>query len=121
MSLSNSEATPVRGGYFDLSLVLLGFAGLFLAFLVLLPLGWLLAFSLTPYASTRPWFTSSFVWPRRAGVNGRLIVGAILFGVGWGLSGYCPGPAVANLFTGQIDTVIFVLAMLPGMWLARKL
>ena len=81
----------------------------------------MLAFSLTPYASTRPWFASSFVWPRRAGVDVRLIVGAILFGVGWGLSGYCPGPALANLFTGQIDTVIFVLAMLPGMWLARKL
>ena len=81
----------------------------------------LLAFSLTPYASTQPWFAASFVWPRRAGVDVRLIVGAILFGVGWGLSGYCPGPAVANLFTGQIDTVVFVLAMLPGMWLARKL
>ena len=81
----------------------------------------LMAFSLTPYASRRPWFASIFVWPRRAGVDARLVVGAVLFGIGWGLSGYCPGPAIANLFTGQIDTVIFVLAMLPGMWLARKL
>ena len=81
----------------------------------------LIAFSLTPYASVRPWFASTFVWPRRAGIDARLVVGAILFGIGWGLSGYCPGPALANLFTGQIDTVIFVLAMLPGMWLARKL
>ena len=81
----------------------------------------LIAFSLTPHASIRPWFTSTFVWPRRAGVDARLVAGAILFGIGWGLSGYCPGPAIANLFTGQIDTVIFVLAMLPGMWLARKL
>ena len=81
----------------------------------------LVAYSLTPYASIRPWFAATFVWPHRVGVDARLIVGAILFGIGWGLSGYCPGPAVANLFTGQIDTVIFVLAMLPGMWLARKL
>ena len=81
----------------------------------------LTAFSLTPYASRRPWFASVFVWPHRAGVDARLVVGAVLFGIGWGLSGYCPGPAVAHLFTGQIDTVTFVLAMLPGMWLARKL
>ncbi len=81
----------------------------------------LLAFSLTPFASRHPWFAPDFVWQRRAGVDGRLIAGAILFGVGWGLSGYCPGPALANLFTGQIDTVVFVLAMLPGMWVARKI
>ena len=81
----------------------------------------LLAFSLTPYASVRPWFAPSFVLPRRSGVDGRLVFGAILFGVGWGLSGYCPGPALASLLTGQIDTAIFVLAMLPGMWLARKI
>lgn len=80
----------------------------------------LLAFSLTPYASVRPWFAPAFVLPRRAGVDARLVIGAIMFGVGWGISGYCPGPALASLLTGQLDTVIFVLAMLPGMWLARK-
>ena len=80
----------------------------------------LIGFAATPYASVRPWFTARFVLPRRQTVDGRLIAGAVIFGIGWGLSGYCPGPALATLLTGQIDVAIFVLAMLPGMWLARK-
>ena len=81
----------------------------------------LIAFAATPYASRRPWFTRSFVLPRRGSIDGRLVGGAIIFGIGWGLSGYCPGPALASLLTGQVDTAVFVLAMLPGMWLARKI
>lgn len=81
----------------------------------------LIAFSATPYASARPWFTCSFVLPTRENVTARLVLGAVFFGVGWGLSGYCPGPALASLLTGQVDTAIFVMAMLPGMWLARKI
>ena len=81
----------------------------------------LIGFAATPYASVRPWFTARFVLPRRQTVDGRLVVGAVIFGIGWGLSGYCPGPALATLLTGQIDVAIFVLAMLPGMWLARKI
>jgi uncharacterized membrane protein YedE/YeeE len=80
----------------------------------------LVAFATTPYASVRPWFARAFVLPRRESVSARLVIGAVLFGIGWGLSGYCPGPAMASLLTGQIDTVVFVMAMLPGMWLARK-
>lgn len=81
----------------------------------------LIGFAATPYASVRPWFTARFMLPTRERVDGRLICGAIIFGVGWGLSGYCPGPALATLLTGQIDVAIFVLAMLPGMYLARKI
>lgn len=81
----------------------------------------LMGFTATPYASVRPWFTTRFMLPQRERVDGRLIAGALIFGVGWGLSGYCPGPALATLLTGQIDVAIFVLAMLPGMWLARKI
>lgn len=80
----------------------------------------LIGFSATPYASVRPWFAPVFHLPARESVDARLLAGAVLFGLGWGLSGYCPESALAVLFTGQIDTVIFVLAMLPGMWLARK-
>ena len=57
----------------------------------------------------------------RRRIDGRLIAGAIVFGLGWGMSGYSPSTALASLLTGQIDTVVFVLAMLPGMWLAGKL
>lgn len=81
----------------------------------------LIGFAATPYASIRPWFTDRFMLSTRKIVDGRLIAGALIFGVGWGLSGYCPGPAIATLLTGQIDIAIFVLAMLPGMWLARKI
>ena len=81
----------------------------------------LLGFALTPYASVRPWFTRSFMLSNRRRIDGRLIAGAIVFGLGWGMSGYSPSTALASLLTGQIDTVVFVLAMLPGMWLAGKL
>ncbi len=81
----------------------------------------LLGFFATPLASVRPWFARAFVLPRRETIDLRLLLGAVLFGIGWGLSGYCPGPAMASLLTGQLDTVIFVMAMLPGMWLARKI
>lgn len=81
----------------------------------------LIAFSVTPYASVRPWFAASFVLPTRESMDGRLVSGAVIFGIGWGLSGYCPGPVLASLLTGHIDVAIFVLAMLPGMWLARKI
>lgn len=80
----------------------------------------LIAFFATPLASVRPWFGRAFVLPSRESIDLRLLLGAVLFGIGWGLSGYCPGPAMASLLTGQLDTVIFVMAMLPGMYLARK-
>ncbi len=80
----------------------------------------LVGFSVTPYASVRPWFAGSFVLPQRNEISSRLISGAVLFGIGWGLSGFCPGPALASVLTGQIEVAMFVLAMLPGMWLARK-
>lgn len=81
----------------------------------------LLGYTLTPRASIRPWFARSFVLAEGGHSDGRLVVGAVVFGVGWGISGYSPATALASLLTGQLDTVIFVLAMLPGMWLARKL
>jgi len=81
----------------------------------------LLGYALTPYASVKPWFAREFVLSSRRGIDTRLIAGALVFGVGWGLSGYSPATALASLLTGQIDTAIFVLAMLPGMWLAGKI
>jgi uncharacterized membrane protein YedE/YeeE len=54
-----------------------------------------------------------------SGVDARLVVGATLFGVGWGLAGFCPGPAIAALSTGSSGVVIFVVAMIAGMGLYR--
>lgn len=79
----------------------------------------LLGFTSTGYASVKPWFAKGFVLSRRKHVDARLITGAMIFGIGWGLSGYSPATALASVLTGQIDCAIFVLAMLPGMWLAE--
>jgi uncharacterized membrane protein YedE/YeeE len=54
---------------------------------------------------------------RRAPIDSRLLIGAALFGVGWGLSGLCPGPAVVSLASGQVSIFVFVLAMIAGMLL----
>lgn len=53
--------------------------------------------------------------PTKTRVDTRLVGGAVLFGTGWGLVGYCPGPALAALFFGKWRTLIFVAAMLVGM------
>ena len=49
-------------------------------------------------------------------LNTRLIAGSVLFGVGWGLSGLCPGPSLASLTWGGTEGLIFLLAMIAGMW-----
>ncbi len=53
--------------------------------------------------------------PTATAVDRRLVLGGLAFGAGWGLAGYCPGPAVASLFTGMLEPFIFVAAMLAGM------
>lgn len=55
--------------------------------------------------------------PTATHLDKRLILGSVAFGLGWGIAGYCPGPALTSLLTGQIEPVIFVLAMLSGMGL----
>jgi uncharacterized protein len=54
-------------------------------------------------------------WPRAQGIDLRLLGGGALFGIGWGLAGLCPGPAVVALAAGLADVWIFVLAMLAGL------
>jgi uncharacterized membrane protein YedE/YeeE len=53
--------------------------------------------------------------PTASDIDRRLIGGSLTFGVGWGLAGYCPGPALASLLVGGIKPLIFVVAMLAGM------
>jgi uncharacterized membrane protein YedE/YeeE len=64
-----------------------------------------------------PMLTAEFQIPSRRDIDWRLILGAVLFGAGWGLGGFCPGPALVGLATGQGPVVIFVASMLVGMWL----
>jgi uncharacterized protein len=53
--------------------------------------------------------------PQARHIDQSLIIGSVMFGVGWGLAGYCPGPAMASIFTGEWAPVVFVLAMIAGM------
>ncbi|MEW6642629.1 MAG: YeeE/YedE family protein [Pseudomonadota bacterium] len=70
----------------------------------------------------RPLFDTTFhLPPATAKPDRKLIVGSALFGVGWGMVGLCPGPAVASLVTGRTSVVIFVAAMLAGMVLHDRL
>ena len=64
----------------------------------------------------QPVFASSFQWPQATQIDGRLLLGAALFGVGWGLSGLCPGPALVSVVQGGQDIVAFVVSLLLGSW-----
>jgi hypothetical protein len=66
-----------------------------------------------------PLFTAAFSVPTRKDIDLRLLGGASLFGVGWGLGGFCPGPAVTSLASGKSPVVIFVAAMITGMYLYK--
>ena len=63
----------------------------------------------------RPILGGDFALPKGSALDARLLGGAALFGVGWGLSGFCPGPAVAALVTGLTPVFAFVAAMMAGM------
>ena len=54
-------------------------------------------------------------------IDRRLMIGSALFGIGWGIAGYCPGPALANLAHATLEAVVFVMAVLAGSQLARRL
>ena len=66
-----------------------------------------------------PIFDDRFHWPVRTKIDRRLVLGAALFGVGWGLSGYCPGPALVGVIAGAPATAIFVTTMLCGIVIGR--
>jgi uncharacterized membrane protein YedE/YeeE len=59
--------------------------------------------------------------PTARQIDRRLVIGSLLFGIGWGIAGFCPGPALVALGMGQIKAVVFVLAMLAGMGLFELL
>ena len=67
-----------------------------------------------------PWFGDTFGVPTRSDIDVRLLAGAALFGIGWGLVGLCPGPALANLVTGRPEILAFVVAMLCGMIVGKR-
>lgn len=68
-----------------------------------------------------PLLAPSFVLPTQTRVDRKLLVGAAIFGVGWGISGLCPGPAIADLVHPSGRLALFLVGMLAGTWLDRHL
>jgi uncharacterized membrane protein YedE/YeeE len=68
-----------------------------------------------------PLFAAKFAIPTRRDLDAKLLIGAALFGVGWGLGGYCPGPGIVSLPAGGAGAAVFVCAMLTGMFGTGKL
>ncbi|MFG6564586.1 DUF6691 family protein [Sulfitobacter sp. 1A13421] len=66
-----------------------------------------------------PFFDHKFRLPTRNDLEPKLLTGAAIFGIGWGLGGFCPGPALTALPIAASGTLIFVPFMLGGMWVAR--
>lgn len=67
----------------------------------------------------RPLLAEDFQPPAPSRIDGRLLFGAGLFGIGWGLGGFCPGPALTALGLGEFGTLLFVPAMGAGMLAAK--
>lgn len=72
-------------------------------------------------ARAAPVFASAFSLPTRRDIDARLVGGATLFGVGWGVSGFCPGGAVPALGLGYGPVVVFLAAMAAGIMITRRL
>jgi uncharacterized membrane protein YedE/YeeE len=78
------------------------------------------ALALRPVLKMRsPVLAALFDLPATEHVDRRLIGGAIIFGIGWGISGFCPGPAIVSLVTGAVPVMVFVVAMAGGVLLSR--
>ena len=68
----------------------------------------------------RPFAAERFDLPARERIDGSLVAGAAIFGLGWGLGGFCPGPAITAVGLGATGTLAFLPAMIAGMWAARS-
>ncbi|OJY71950.1 MAG: hypothetical protein BGP12_12610 [Rhodospirillales bacterium 70-18] len=92
-------------GAWDPSLIFVLGAGVIVAFI-----GYRIAFAIN-----KPLLDAQLHLPAKTRIDRPLILGSAIFGVGWGLAGFCPGPAIASLSLGLLPTVIFAVAMVIGM------
>ncbi len=103
----------------------LGFLNIFDAWdpsLILVMFGAILIFSPLHYIfkrKSRPIFAKKFFVPLKTNIDKNLIIGAIMFGAGWGLAGLCPGPAISSIAFLNISIYIFVLFMFIGFYLGN--
>lgn len=73
------------------------------------------------FGRARPLFEGRFVLPTARNLDARLIGGSAVFGVGWGIAGFCPGGALPALGTGRIEVILFIAALLGGIFAAKFL
>jgi uncharacterized protein len=112
IGLQNGVSWRAERGFWDPSLALVMGAALAVT---------LITFALTQQRQNgKPWFDQVFHLPTKTDIDPKLISGSLLFGIGWGLAGYCPGPALASFLVGGLDALVFCAAMLAGMWVAKK-
>jgi uncharacterized membrane protein YedE/YeeE len=109
--LQNGVSWTAQAGFWDPSLALVMGGALLVT---------LLAFATTPKRK-KPWAAEVFELPKQTRPDAKLLMGAALFGIGWGLVGYCPGPAIASLLTGGLDAILFTAAMAVGMFCGKTL
>lgn len=92
---------------------------------LILVMGAALAVTLVGYQiifkRTVPLFAASFRLPTSKDIDAKLLGGAALFGLGWGISGFCPGPAVASVVFGRTESITFVIAMAAGMIVTKQI
>lgn len=101
----------VAGGAWDPSL----------AFVMVGAIGTFAVLNLLVHRRERPLLEGKLPGPKgSSGVDAKLALGAVLFGVGWGLGGVCPGPALTDLGSGRVEVFAFVGAMLVGMIVAQR-
>lgn len=70
---------------------------------------------------SRSWLGAPMHLPKTRDIDARLLLGSLAFGAGWGLAGFCPGPALVALGAGQVKAVVFVAAMALGMFVFEAL
>ena len=69
----------------------------------------------------KPVLAEAFTLPQKTAIDVRLVIGAALFGIGWGLAGLCPGPGFASLVFGQMQSLFFLATLGAGLFMARQL
>jgi len=86
-------------------------------------MGGALAVHLVTYRLIRkqphPLFDRQWHVPTKTEITPALMIGSIIFGIGWGLGGFCPGPGITSMASLELKPVIFVISMLVGMWIFR--
>ncbi|MCB0350311.1 MAG: YeeE/YedE family protein [Bdellovibrionales bacterium] len=115
--ISGMTDPTVIAGFFD-------FAGNWMPALLFVMVGAVAIHAPLTYFITKkshPLFDKKFYLSDRLDIDAPLVIGAIFFGLGWGIAGYCPGPAIVTLGTGSLDAILFCGSMLVGMHISTRI